>query len=651
MLELLEPWGVYATLVPTDSVHFSFGYTPESTLVFQSMPAFAAGSVAYLSHGTIDNPGTPPEPVLHPDPVIQLPAAGPVVNFAFDGELTVELEPAEAVAAGAGWNVVGLTPVYLSGTTATGLPTGAQTVRFSRIPGWLPPRERAVTVLPPLNEPQSIRARYTPAEVFAVGDLAPQQARAGELLGFYLPPGTTVQVVSGSVRGPLWIQPDGWFIYEPALDDRLPFEVRFDSGGTAQTVLITPQSDLPPEQAILALKPVADPPDPANRDYTMVHEAAGDPAAPVNFEPDPRVVTLSGKRIVLEAEGDTRFHDLVHDRPNLQRVNIYAEELVVRAQVNLPQAAVTIYARELRFEDPAGGTASLNTTPQPRSALDGNGAGSNGGDITLRVARIVSDPTSAPRLILRGGDSEVGAGGQSGLLTAPFAGIADFAEIRGGRGTGAQDGTAREPVLLGAAGDVPPGYQWVHPLAVRCVLLYARDLYYLGFIPQAESLLREYDDLLSTLSGFEHLPAMPDADHPALQFAELHSEISRTADRIGNNLDFFGNSAGWVPMLSFEANFVLTDEAIRRAMRVLYLSHWLTRSQEFLESDQAALEAARDALGDENDAAKAEFPELLTEIDNLEEQERQIEQLIVRIETGTARYRGPARTPRQRDRR
>ncbi len=631
VLEELKPWGVYGTLVPTASDHFTFGYTPDSTLVFQSIPAFPAGDVAYLAYGTILNSTVPPAPEVEPEPVIALPKAGPVVNFAFDGQLTVELEPAGAVGAGAGWSVSGQTPVYLSGTTAIGLPTGPQTLQFTRIPGWLPPRDRKIVVLPDAGQPRVIQARYTAAEAFAVGDIAPQFARAGELLGFFLPAGTTVELVSGSVEGPLLIQPDGWFFYEPAPNDRLPFELRFTSGAAIQTVQITPQSDLPPEQAILALEPVADPPDPANRDYTLVHEAAGDTAAPVNFEPEPRVVTLSGKRIVLEAAGDTRLYDLVHDRPNLQRLNIYAEEVVVRAAVRLPQTAVTLYARELRFEDPADGTASLDTTPESRTALDGDGAGSDGGNITLRVAQIVSDPTTAPRLILNGGDSEVGAGGNSGLLATPFDGVSDFAAIEGGRGTGAPDGLAREPVVLGAAGDVPVGYLWVHPLAVRSVLLYARDLYYFGFIPQAEALLREYDDLLGTLSGFTTLPEMPDADHPALQFAELHSEISRTADRIADKLDFFGNPAGWVPMLSFEANFLLTDAAIQRAMRVLYLSHWLTRSQEFLESDQDALQATRDALGDENDAAKAEFPQLMTEIGNLEEQERQLEQSLAEL--------------------
>jgi hypothetical protein len=212
---------------------------------------------------------------------------------------------------------------------------------------------------------------------------------------------------------------------------------------------------------------VADPPDPAGRDYTLLHEAAGDPGTPVNFEPDPRVVTLSGKRIVLEAQGDTRFYDAVHNRPNLQRLNIYAEELVVRAPVKLPQTELTIYARELRFEDPPGAAASLDTTPETRTALDGNGAGSNGGDITLYVARIGSSPTSAPRLILRGGDSEVGCATGCSPLRSWNRGLCRHP---GRRGTGAPNGR-REPAS-GRRCEVPTGYRWVHPLPCY-VLLYA----------------------------------------------------------------------------------------------------------------------------------------------------------------------------------
>jgi predicted nuclease with TOPRIM domain len=628
--ETLEPWGVYVTLVPESAANFTFGFAPESTLVFKTEPAFAAGATSYLTHTTDTCPGGPPTPIVQSDPVITLPPAGPVVNFDFDGELQVNIEPAAATTAGAGWSVAGQTPIFLSGTTATGLPTGPQTLTFTRVPGWLPPRDLTVTILPNQGAPTTIDVAYVEAPTFAVSNIAPQSVRSGEVLAFWLAPGTTVQVVSGAPEGSVLIQADGWFSYEPAPQDRLPFEVRFTLGGVIHTVLITPQPDLPPEQAIIALQPVAQPPDPANRDYSLLHKGAGDTAMPVNFQPNPRVVTISGKRVVFDANGDTQFYDAVHDQKNIQRLNIYAEEVIIRSPLKLQQTDVTIYARDLRFEDGTSGTASIDTTPVDRSAINGSGAGLDGGNITLRVANIISDPSASARLILHGGNSTTGAGGNSGLLSAPFAGIADFAEIRGGAGTGAF-GVARAPVILGPAADVPASYQWVHPIGVRSVLLYAKDLYYLGFISDAGAILREYETLLKTVAGFNALPAMPDADHPALEFAELRSEISGLNSRIADNLDYFGHPAGWVPMLSFEANFILTDAAIERAMRTLYLSYWLTRSEEYLTADKAALEATRDQLGDENDALKDEFPSLMTEIDSLEDQESAIDSSLTEL--------------------
>ncbi len=626
----LEPWGVYATLVPDTTTQFTFGFSPESTWVVRSVATLPAGEPAYLEYGTVGDRGSPPPAVAQPDPEITLPPAGPVLNYAFDGSLRVTLEPADAAMAGVAWAVVGQTPYFLSGSTATALPTGPQTLTFTRIPGWLPPRDMTVTILPGDDGGTTVTATYTRAPSLNVGEIAPQSVRTGDVLGFYVAAGTTIQVTSGSPSGTALIQPDGWFSYEPANGDRLPFTVRFSTGGTSQSVEITPKPDLPPEQSILALHPVADPPDPANRDYTMIHRGPGDPDKPVNFEPDPVVVTLSGKQVVLDANGDTQFYDAIANRKNIQRLNIYAEEVVVRSPLTLPQADVFIYARDLRFEDSGGETGSIDTTPERRTAADGqdNTAGLPGGDITLHVANIISDPTASARLILNGGDSDVGAGGDSGRLSAPFGSIADFALIHGGRGTGAPDGRVLDPEVLGTAGDVPPGYQWIHPIAVRAVLLYARDLYYLGFIPQAGDILREYEDLLATVAGFNDLPAMPDSDHPALEFAELHSEISQLVDRIDDNLDFFGNQAGWVPMLSFEANFLLTDSAIERAMRLLYLSRWLTRSEEHLTAEKDALQAARDQLGDENDSLKSEFPGLLDEVDSLQDQERQLDDTL-----------------------
>jgi hypothetical protein len=630
VLDTLEPWGVYATLVPESAANFTFGFAPERTLVFKTQPAFAAGETSYLTYSAVGCPGGPPTPVVRADPAITLPPAGPVVNFAFTGELQVRLEPATAAAAGAGWSVAGQTPIYLSGTTATGLPTGPQLLTFTRVPGWLPPRNLPVTILPNEGVPTTLTAHYSQAPVCVVGNIAPQSVREGGVLGFWVAPGATVQVVSGAPQGSVRIQSDGWFSYEPAPQDRLPFEVRFTLGNVTQMVLVTPQTELLPEQSVIALNPVAQPPDAANRDYSLLHKGAGDAAMPVNFEPNPRLVTISGKRIIFDANGDTRFYDAVHDRKNIQRLNVYAEEVIIRSPLKLPQTAVTIYARDLRFEDANGSTAAIDTTPVVRSAINGNGAGLPGGNITLHVANIVSDPSASARLILHGGNSSVGAGGNSGLLSGPFTGIADFAQIRGGVGT-AGSGVAREPVILGAAADVPASYQWVHPIAVRGVVRYAKDLYYLGFITEARAILRGYETLLGTVAGFITLPAMPDADHPALEFAELRSEISGLVSRMADNLDYFGNPAGWVPMLSFEVNFRLTDAAIERAVRTLYLGYWLTRSEEYLATDKAAMEVTRDQLGDENDALRDEFPNLMTEIDSLEAQEIAIDTRLAEL--------------------
>ena len=62
--------------------------------------------------------------------------------------LCVTLSPPEAVAAGARWRRVGTTTWFTSGATETGFPTGACTVEFSDLTGWIKPPNQTLTIEP-----------------------------------------------------------------------------------------------------------------------------------------------------------------------------------------------------------------------------------------------------------------------------------------------------------------------------------------------------------------------------------------------------------------------------------------------------------------------------------------------------------------------
>ncbi len=625
ILDAIPPYGVYATLVPESVAGITFGFTPQHTLEFTSGNV-ANGGVRYLSFG-----GAVTRSAVaatdYPDPVITLPSAGAVVNFTFTGEVRVNIEPPEAAAtAGVGWSLDGLTPVYPGGATAADIPVGPQTIRFTQVPGWLPPRAVVVAVAPGGGSPTTVTATYTAAPVYEVGSLAPQSVRGGDTLGFYVAPGTIVQVSSGSAAGPVFIDSGGWFSYVPDDADRKPFELTFTGATMAQTITVTPKQDLPPEQEIIALRPQGNNlPNPAGRDYNEIHRAQGSAGMNFNAAAQSRIVTISGKQVVFDAAGDRFFHDAVHGNQNIQELRIYAEEVIFRSVTHVPQAKVTIYARDLRFEGP---NSRLDTTPVPAAA---GTAGLPGGDISLCVLNIVSDPSSAARLTLHGGTSPNMAGGNSGLLSTPFAGMSTFADVKGGAGT--PEGNAQQPVVHASGGALPVSYCWLHPISARAALNYAKDIYYLGFMTEAGAQFLEYERLLGQVATFDPLPELPDASAPALQFSELAADATQHVERIADKLDYFGNPAGWVPLLSFETNFLLTDAAITRAMDTLYLSHWLSRSDEYLQADLSALNAAQAKLEEENTALRNEVPSLQNEIDELEDKESEIDGMISDLQT------------------
>ena len=385
---------------------------------------------------------------------------------------------------------------------------------------------------------------------------------------------------------------------------------------------ITPIQDLPDEQAILALEPVADVPLPSGRDFTFIHSEEAAEGVNYRSASDCREITISGATLIFQEEGDTQLFDLVNNKKNISKLNIYADEVIVRSALELQATDVTLYARRLVFEDAFEGAAKIDTSAVNHTDTD-PGDPESGGDLVLHVQEIISTPSASARLVSRGANTTTGsAAGDSGELIGSF-NLSNFADIRGGSGNGAPGTTL--PVSTHPAGVVPAGLAWIHPLAVRSVILYAKDIYYLGFMNEAGEILREYEGFLGDLLEIENLPAMPDGDLAELQLAEQHTDISAVVDRIADRLDYFGNSAGWVPLLSFEANFNLTENTIGRAMRAFYLAHWLSASENTIADRQAAMSAARDALSDETDELKAEFPNVREEIDQLEDKAAEID--------------------------
>ena len=142
-------------------------------------------------------------------------------------------------------------------------------------------------------------------------------------------------------------------------------------------------------------------------------------------------------------------------------------------------------------------------------------------------------------------------------------------------------GSTPEPVIA------PEPRAWLHPLGMQKTLEYARDLFLAGDRAGTHELLGAYEKALS-------LP-MPagDAwgDAHAAQWTAVQSDVAAMLQRLRGHLDFFGNAAGYTPLLSLQGTIKLYAEETRRALRTLLLVGWIDARA------RAAKEAA-DALGD-----------------------------------------------------
>ena len=694
---------------------------------------------------------------LH-QPVLTHGAASAV---SIPGAIVVIIQPPEALSDGAGWTVDGGTPQG-SGASVTNLAAGTHTVQFSDLPAWQEPDMTQVLVIG--GKQATVTATYRPLPRYYFRAVPEQRVRAGKRLEFLVHtddpgdpqnpgPGATLQMTATPPpAGPLAFDAgSGRMSYTPAVTDRLPFTVRLSTAqGLDSFFEITPLNPLALEDAIIEYdRPL---PDAESRDYIQISEVANGAELFNDATNQTFTVSISGQTLVFAGDHPANLHRQFNGRLNVHALRLYADKVIIRSPLVLPQAQVTIHARELRFE----GDGRIETTPRPRvqrppgavwedDLFFGNNGdpGHPGGGVDVFVERFFSDATTATRFVLRGGDggpAGEGRDGRSELTVAflsadwnklmaragnPVCGTTDgssvmlyfedrlngqvqdicgsrvtargenavpsgnpgrggdggrlhstlnlsaFAQMGGGaagaRGgdhvggglsarrflyrvsntiinrfgdetTSNSDTTAPKaagqngaalfgsPGAAGAAQLVANPGAWLHSFAVRSIVQFARDAYLNGRIAETRQLLGEYQELLRA----HQRVVAPDEELSDEEFSEkvnldqLLAEVENLVHRIDSNLDYFANPAGWVPMLSFEANFLAFQNEVDQSVPILYLAYWLNYAATNLQASLAATEQAKDSLEVERARMEASFNEAQSVIPGLKLQAQSI---------------------------
>lgn len=135
---------------------------------------------------------------------------------------------------------------------------------------------------------------------------------------------------------------------------------------------------------------------------------------------------------------------------------------------------------------------------------------------------------------------------------------------------------------------------WVHPATVRALIAYASDAFLTGHAKDARELLTTYLEAVKT-AGY--------VKRGDLVWRVLYNDLAALIERIDGPYDYFGNPAGWVPMLSFQANLQLYKNELESGIRAMFLAYWVENHQQRHEAAAEALDAAATRLRAESEKA------------------------------------------------
>lgn len=441
----------------------------------------------------------------------------------------------------------------------------------------------------------------------------------------------------------------GRFKFYPDAGDYWTFNVTFTATAGWQSLSQTVEFDIMPEVVPenLAIQSLGEMP--SAQDYVILAETH----TQMLLNNENRTVysySISGKDIIFDNNVQNKVWGL-SGREDLYELNLFAERLYIRSALEFPQTNVTIYAREIIFEDNGNEVASINTTPSRITALTNETGidGANAGNIMLNVNKLTAD--YAKRFILNGAQGQCtnrngtpGNGGDGGVLTAPIhiESYCDFA--RGSAGVkydvAGKEITDHGPVIgAGQAGEnghfelLNEKYSWIHPYYISAVIRHINDSYLNNYFSYSKTTANDYFDLIN---AFEASDEWNDFDETLkVELQDQLLELEGLLYRLNENLDYFGNPLGWAPMLSFEVLLTNYNNEIDRAMPTLYLNYWLQHVDQTLESWVTASQFAASETQSEIEANQNQLNSLIEDIPVLQDKitvlRNQIEDLTIRL--------------------
>ena len=404
------------------------------------------------------------------------------------------------------------------------------------------------------------------------------------------------------------------FEYSPIQEDLSAFSVRFtatDGDDTLrQVVQFTPVPPDKPENEMLRYVH-----DPSMFDTLLVMKTWRKTDDPMNFTGKDTVVRIDiiGKTVIFK-DGTEPFH--YGNISNLEELNIYAVNLVIRDSLILPQTRINIWCENLSFEDNDGIHACFNTTP--REPLVSGQTGLHTEPFSCYLDRLYTSG-NRKRFFLTGGT------GSPSMIE----GVSWTAPGGGGNGADLHSNLNLISMVVNEGGSYgkphewvpfPSGprgskgsfqfetnrYRWLHPNTVRLMLQVAREQYISGLDQESYGICNKYTGLIE---AYRKTIEWTDDNTGSTDLEQLLYSFTSIKDQMDDGLDYFGNPRGWAPLLSFEANLENYKKETEYAIRVLYLNKWMTDKASSLALKQEAAELLKNENLEEIMRLKAEYSE------------------------------------------
>jgi pimeloyl-ACP methyl ester carboxylesterase len=157
----------------------------------------------------------------------------------------------------------------------------------------------------------------------------------------------------------------------------------------------------------------------------------------------------------------------------------------------------------------------------------------------------------------------------------------------------------------GSFDQVDESYKWLTTYLLQTILFHAEDVYLHGHLNDTYSVLDKYIEIISNFKNSNEWNK--NSDTQQLEIQQIQDKMQNIVHRIQNNMDYFGNPAGWTPMLSFESTKQLYENEIDSAINALYLSYWIGNVANSLENRISALSTMKKKLKDEIRVLREEY--------------------------------------------